>query len=113
MQTELGNRFLATASWSYLNNSVANVGAGIAYIGRGVQFHVVSDNVLGFFFPFDTRTLNLRIGANLMLGCPRSRKEEQENSAYGNLPDPEFCGTGHPAKEARKMKRAARRMNRK
>jgi len=114
LQEELGNRFLATASWSYLNNSLANLGAGIAYIGRGVQFHVVSDNLLGFFFPFDTRTINLRIGVNLMLGCPRSKKEEIENSGYGNLPDPESCGTGDdPKKEARKMKRAARRINRK
>jgi hypothetical protein len=114
LQTELGNRFLAAASWSYLNNSLAILGAGIAYTGRGVQFHVVSDNVLGFFSPFDTRAISLRIGANLMLGCPRSRKEERENSAYGNLPDPEFCGTGEPpGKVTRKMKRAARRINRK
>lgn len=105
-QAELAERFLATASWSYLNNSLANVGAGIAYTGPGIQFHAVTDNLLGFFFPFDTRTLNLRVGINLMLGCPRDKKEAFDAESYGNLPDPENCGS---AESARKRERALRR----
>jgi hypothetical protein len=114
VQTELADRFLATASWSYLNNSLANLGAGIAYTGPGVQFHLVSDNFLGFFFPFDTRTLNLRAGINLLLGCPRNRKKTIENQNYGSMPDPENCGLGEQRRnEQKKQKRAAKRINRK
>jgi hypothetical protein len=114
LEAELAGRFLATASWSYLNNSLANLGAGIAYTGPGMQFHLVTDNVLGFFYPFNTRTLNLRVGVNLLLGCPRNRKEAIEVNSYGRIPDPDFCGTGESNKqEERRMKRAARRLNRK
>lgn len=114
VQTELAERFLATASWSYLNNSVANVGAGIAYTGRGLQFHLVTDNLIGFFFPFDTRTLNLRAGVNILLGCPGGKRDRLPESSYGSLPSPPNCSrnifTGNREK---KMERAARRMNRK
>ena len=113
LQAELASRFLATASWSYLNNTLANLGAGIAYTGPGMQFHVVTDNLLGFFYPFDTRTLNLRVGINLLLGCPRNRKEALEANSYGRIPDPDPCGRGESTgKEERRMKRAARRVNR-
>ena len=114
VQTELADRFLATASWSYLNNSLVNLGAGIAYTGPGVQFHVVTDNVLGFFFPFNTRTLNLRAGVNLMLGCPRNRKKTIETENYGSMPDPESCGLGeNRLKKERDLRRVSKRINRK
>ena len=112
LEAELADRLLATASWSYLNNSLANLGAGIAYTGPGMQFHLVSDNLLGFFFPFNTRTLNLRVGVNLLLGCPRNRKEAIEVNAYGNIPEPSYCGKGESnRKEKRRLKSAARKMN--
>lgn len=63
-------RFQGSLSWSYLNNTLMNVGAGLAYTGRGMQVYAVSDNFLGFFRPLDTRTVNFRFGMNLMLGCP-------------------------------------------
>lgn len=63
-------RFQGSLSWSYLNNTLMNVGAGLAYTGRGMQLYAVSDNFLGFIRPLDTRTVNFRFGMNLMLGCP-------------------------------------------
>ncbi len=114
VQTALAGRILATGSWSYLNNSVANLGAGIAYFGPGIQFHLVTDNLLGIFFPFDSRTLNLRAGISLMLGCPRDKKKSPENEVYGRAPDPSFCGFKEkPKQEERKLRRAAKRLNRK
>jgi len=113
LQAELAGRFQAAASWSYLNNSLANLGAGIAYTGPGMQFHLVTDNLLGFFYPFDTRTLNLRVGVNLLLGCPRNRKEALDTNSYGRMPDPAFCGKGESSRqEEKRMKRAARRLKR-
>jgi len=66
------NMFQASLSWSYLNQSVYNLGAGIAYTGRGLQVYAVTDNLVGFIRPLDSRTINLRFGVNLMLGCPIS-----------------------------------------
>jgi len=93
---DLADRFLATVSWSYLNNSIKNIGAGLAYHGKGFQFHVVSDNLLGFFFPFNTRTVNLRAGFNLMFGCPRDKRDQLEGESYGRTPSGGDCSwTGH------------------
>jgi len=104
--------FLATLSWSYLNHSVLNLGAGIAYYGKGLQFHLITDNFLGFFYPFDTRTLNLRMGVNLMFGCPGHRKTRIQNESYGRMPGGGNCSwTERPGKRERQMKRAARKQN--
>lgn len=114
LQTELANRFLATASWSYLNNSLSNLGAGIAYTGRGLQFHVVSDNLIGFFFPFDTRTLNFRAGMNILLGCPGGKKKTLPGASYGPMPSPPGCGEGlFSGNRQRKLERSARKTSRK
>ncbi|MEN8201094.1 MAG: DUF5723 family protein [Bacteroidota bacterium] len=110
--TQLADKFLATLSWSYLNHSIKNLGAGIAYYGKGLQFHLVTDNFLGFFYPFDTRTINLRMGVNLMLGCPRDKKSKLQNESYGRMPGGGKCSwTERPGKRDRKMHRAARKQN--
>jgi hypothetical protein len=110
--SELTERFLATLSWSYLNNSLKNIGAGFAFHGKGMQFHVVSDNILGFFYPFDTRTLNLRLGASVMFGCPRDKKSRLINESYGQVPSGGNCSwTDRPGKRKKRMQRAAKRQN--
>ena len=59
----------ASVSYSYINKSLNNVGAGIA-IGRSpVQFYMVTDNILGFIWPLSARNINLRFGLNLIFGC--------------------------------------------
>lgn len=78
--TTLWSTFSGGLSWSYLNNTYKNVGLAFAWHGRGLQFHAVSDNVLGFFKPMDTRNLNLRFGFGVMLGCPKNKKEELKMS---------------------------------
>jgi hypothetical protein len=114
LQTELANRFLAMASWSYLNNSLANLGAGIAYTGRGLQFHLVSDNLIGFFFPFDTRSLNVRAGMNILLGCPGGKRDRLPSESYGSLPTPPHCSRNiFSRSREKKLERAARRNSRK
>ncbi|MDT8431267.1 MAG: DUF5723 family protein [Bacteroidales bacterium] len=70
VNVDFRERFQGSVSWSWLNNTLMNVGAGLAYTGRGMQFYAVTDNFLGFIRPLDTRTVNLRFGMNLMLGCP-------------------------------------------
>ena len=110
--SEVTEGILATLSWSYLNNSIKNIGAGFAFYGKGLQWHVLSDNILGFFYPFDTRTINLRIGASVMFGCPRDKKSKLLSESYGKMPKGGNCSwTDRPGKRKRQMRRAAKRQN--
>jgi hypothetical protein len=111
-QATLARKFTSSVSWSYLNNSLANLGVGIAWHGKGIQFHAVTDNLMGYFFPFDTRTLNLRLGMNLMLGCPRNKREKLKLESYGFLPNGGDCPyPERPEKSLRKRKKIVRRIN--
>ena len=106
-QAVLAGSFTGSLSWSYLNNSLLNAGVGIAWHGKGIQFHAVTDNLLGVFFPFNTRTLNLRAGINLMLGCPRNKKERLQEASYSFLPEGGDC----PYPESREKSRRQRKKN--
>lgn len=108
----LANRFLATLSWSYLNNSLKNVGVGIAYHGNGFQLHAVTDNLLGYLYPFNTRNIGIRFGMNLMLGCPRNKRERLLEDAYGALPGGICPYPENPERKREKRIRAARKRNR-
>ncbi len=78
--TTIWDKLSGSLSWSYLNNTYKNVGLALAWHGRGLQFHMVSDNLLGIIKPMDARTLNLRFGFGLMLGCPKNKEEEMKMS---------------------------------
>jgi hypothetical protein len=102
---------MLAASWSYLNRTPYNIGAALAYTGRGFQFHVSSDNLIGFFYPFDTRTLHLRAGLNLMLGCGGKRKKSSVAETYGGLPAPADCSwAGRKRNREKRMEKAADRL---
>jgi len=104
---DLFDSFLAGLSWSLLNNSIWNIGAVIAFHGRGFQFHLVSDNLLGFFYPFDSRSINLRAGFNLMLGCPREREGKYESESYGPTPGGGDCSWTGKYKFRKKYRKKA------
>jgi hypothetical protein len=74
--TTVWNKLSASLSWSYMNNTLKNVGLGLAWHSRGLQFHMVSDNLLGIIKPLDTRNLNLRFGFGVLFGCPKNKEEE-------------------------------------
>lgn len=78
--TTIWNKLSGSLSWSYLNNTYKNIGLGLAWHSRGLQFHMISDNVLGIIKPLDTRILNLRFGFSFLFGCPKNKKEEQKMS---------------------------------
>lgn len=84
VNTELIDRFSLSLSWSWLDRSFANVGAGLAYTGRGMQVYLVSDNVAGLIWPLNTHTLNFRFGMNLMLGCRNRERDSDGNPNYSN-----------------------------
>lgn len=101
------DRFSGTVSWSYLNRSLENIGLAITRQGPGFQFFLATDNVLGFFRPFDTRTLNLRAGCNLLLGCPRNKKEQMESASYRGIPAGGDCSWTDSQKQRKKRYKKA------
>ena len=98
--TTLWNKLSGSLSWSYLNNTIKNIGLGLAWHSRGLQFHLVSDNVLGIIKPLDARTLNLRFGFGVLFGCPKNKKEEQQMS---NKYSPMNKGNCYWVKDLEKM----------
>ena len=62
--------FLAgSLSWSYINGSIANLGAGISMRTPNAGLYLVSDNVYGVFKYKSARLLNVRFGINFLFGC--------------------------------------------
>ena len=109
------NNIQATISWSYMNRSINNFGAGLAYTGKGFQVHMITDNFLGFIKPLGTQTLNFRLGMNLMLGCPREKGQKvRGTSSYGAKSGPSINTSGHsmvpcPKKQLKKQRENYRR----
>lgn len=58
-------------SYSYIYRDFKNIGAGVKLGKKPLQFYAVSDNILGFIKPLDTRNLNLRFGLQINFGCNR------------------------------------------
>ncbi len=99
MNTTFLKRIHSSVSWTFMNNSPLNLGGGLAYSGRGFQVYAVSDNIIGLFKPLDSRSVNLRFGMNLLLGCPIN---------YNKAGKQEYSMIPCPAKQTRRG-RAVRR----
>ena len=67
--TRADKKLRTSVSWSYMNNSIINLGLGVSYGKRPLQLYLVSDNMLGFVLPFYVKNVNLRAGINLKLSC--------------------------------------------
>lgn len=106
---DLAERILATVSWSYLNNTIRNLGIGLAYHGKGFQFHAVTDNLTGFFYPFNTRSINLRVGMNVMFGCPRIGPKKLQSKSYGPQRRGDCSWTGNKKTREEMIKRIKKR----
>jgi len=88
-------RILAvSASASYMNNIIRNLGIALALGGPGLQFYIVSDNIplsyvkgsSGLFWPYNARTLDLRFGFNLNFGCKQKPKKVKRGHSSGICP---------------------------
>lgn len=62
------NFLMATLNYSIYGNSAANVGAGFTVNAGPVQLYVVSDNVIAFITPENTKNFHMRAGINLTFG---------------------------------------------
>jgi len=73
--TRVIRNFSASLSYSMVNNSYNNVGAGIAAKLGPFQIYAVSDNILAMN-PNTAKTANLRFGVNMMFGCHKKTKKK-------------------------------------
>ena len=82
--------FSGTVSYSIMNNRLYNFGFGFALGRPGTQLFLVTDNVplcyvrdtnTGILFPYSARTLNFRLGINLIFVC-RELKWEGKPSSF-------------------------------
>ena len=73
--TRVIRNFSASLSYSMVNNSYNNIGAGIAAKLGPFQIYAVSDNLLAMN-PNTAKTANLRFGLNMMFGCRKKVKKK-------------------------------------
>ena len=69
-------------SYSYLYRSLKNLGLGIKLGKSPVQFYAVSDNILGFIKPLDTKNINIRTGLQFNFGCSRRSKLDKYGCSW-------------------------------
>jgi hypothetical protein len=89
-------KFLAaSASVSYMNNIIRNLGLALAIGGPGLQFYIVTDNIplsfvqdksTGLLWPYNARTLDVRFGFNLNFGCKQKPKKAKHGRSSGICP---------------------------
>ncbi len=81
LNKEFNNWFTGSVSYSYLNRSLKNVGLGFKVGQSPVQFYMVTDNVIGFISPMNSRNANLRFGLQLNFGCNKSSKSKNSGGS--------------------------------
>ena len=91
--------FSGTISYSVMNNRLYHLGFGFAFGRPGAQLFFVSDNVpvtyvretnTGALLPYSARTMNFRVGVNLIFGCG-SLKWEGKPPAYHYYRPKKIC----------------------
>lgn len=92
----------AMLSYTVQHYDYKQVGVGIV-VGRSpIQFYTVSDNILGTIWPLSARSVNLRFGFNILLGCDKNSKINGSKSKSGN------CYGMNRAKKKPYMKKLSR-----
>lgn len=75
---DLTNFFGASASYSMMNNTYANLGAGLYLRGGPFQFFVISDNINAIFAPHKIRFANVWFGMNLVFGSHKKAEPQEQ-----------------------------------
>lgn len=74
--------FSANMSYTVQNNSMKHLGLGFGLKFGFYQWYMVSDNIFGFIFPQSTRTINLRMGLNMIFGCKKRESSTMLNTNF-------------------------------
>ena len=67
----------ATVNYSQYARSFGNIGVGLSLRGGPIQFYVVSDNVLGFLSPGNSKNFHASFGLNMLFGKPNKVEEKK------------------------------------
>ncbi|MCK4750066.1 MAG: hypothetical protein KAT15_23585 [Bacteroidales bacterium] len=66
-----------TASYSYTNATLKNIGAGFSLNAGPFNLYVISDNVVNtLLWPHEVRSVNLWFGMNLVFGYQKTKKKD-------------------------------------
>lgn len=81
-------KLTASLSYSFMDRGYNSIGFGLVFGNGPFQLYLVSDNIpvnyvreteLGLFWPYNSRTMNIRAGINILFGC------KDKNSLYHRL----------------------------
>lgn len=79
---KLKNWLSATVNYSQQARSTGNVGVGLSLRGGPIQFYVITDNVLGFISPANSKNFHASFGFSLMLGKIDDKKVEPSKPSF-------------------------------
>jgi len=65
---QFGRILSGTLSYSYIDRSLTNIGAGVALNLGPFQFYAVADNFFAAMKPLTAQTINMQVGLNLVIG---------------------------------------------
>lgn len=80
LNSMLRNWLSGSISYSAYNRSFLNIGAGFSAKLGPTQIYVVSDNIMGAFYPMSTKNANIRLGLNITVG--KGEKPEKKEKGY-------------------------------
>jgi hypothetical protein len=75
--------FTLLLSYTLQYHSFNSLGAGIVLGRDPVQFYLLTTNIPGMIKPLDTRSVNMRFGLNILLGC-RQKQDESGSKGTGS-----------------------------
>lgn len=73
------------ASYTLQYYDYKQVGFGLVLGRRPMQFYAVTDNLVGMIWPLSTRSVNLRFGLNLILGCSNESSPNKVKSSCNGI----------------------------
>ncbi len=77
----IGNGISLTGSYSIMESTFDNLGAGVAFRGGPFQIYAASDNIFSPFYPSQAKNMNLRLGINFIFD--NRQKEFKGKSSKG------------------------------
>ncbi len=75
---QVGRHLTTSLSYSYMNHTFDNVGAGLAVNVGALQFYTVTDNIIGLIAPLDARNSHVHFGFNLIFGRPMKDRDRDK-----------------------------------
>ncbi len=68
LHKDFGRRIGSSISYTAINGTYSNIGAGLSFRLTPFQLYVVTDNLLGAFDYKNAQMVNARVGMNLLFG---------------------------------------------